>query len=62
MVTDSIAFLNPFCFEFRIKCNSLVRIVSDFAAALDVAVELLVCVFREAGGSRSYSRSSESRS
>ena len=46
MVIDSIAFLNPFCFEFRIKCNSPVRIVSDFAAALDVAVEAVGLCFQ----------------
>lgn len=46
MVTDSIAFLNPFCFEFRIKCNSLVRIVCDFVTALDVAVEAVGLCFQ----------------
>ena len=46
MVTDSIAFLNPFCFEFRIKCNSLARIVCDFVTALDVAVEAFGLCFQ----------------
>ena len=46
MVTDSIAFLNPFCFEFRIKCNSLVPIVCDFVTALDVAVKAVGLCFQ----------------
>ena len=46
MVTDSMAFLNPFCFEFRIKCNSLVRINSEFVTALDVAVEAVGLCFQ----------------